>query len=197
MGEPEIITSPTTKYKRQRPAPATLDENPSESDSTTTFSNAQCLPPPHVASICAPDHRAEVPDSNELAVEDNRCTFWPICKKINEVCGGKTKELCLVYGLNGTMQMPSVEELDYRQYRLKIWDNKSLESRCAWAPCCEKLAVECGGIQRKKCSTYGENGKKDPPTNAELQTRRRQLRAQQEADRRKKKVTDHHSSNDT
>eukprot|EP00978_Attheya_sp_CCMP212_P019312 scaffold53965_cov43-Attheya_sp.AAC.1 len=82
--------------------------------------------------------------------------------------------------------------------RLEIWDNKALESRCAWAPCCEKLAMEwCGGIQRKKCSTYGENRMKDPPTNTEFQTRRRQLRAQQEADRRKKKVTDRRSSNDT
>eukprot|EP00978_Attheya_sp_CCMP212_P002822 scaffold5803_cov40-Attheya_sp.AAC.1 len=93
--------------------------------------------------------------------------------------------------------MPSVEELDY-QYRLEIWDNKSLENRCAsWAPCCEKLAMECDGIQRKKCSTYGENGMKDPLTNVEFQTGMRQLRVQQEADRRKKKVTDHRSSNDT
>ena len=107
------------------------------------------------------------------------------------------KELCLVYGrLNGTMQMSSMEELEY-QYRRKTWDKKALESRCAWAPHCEKLAVECGVIWRKKCSSYGENGTKDPPTNEEFQTRRRELRAQQEADRRKKKVTDRRSSNDT
>eukprot|EP00978_Attheya_sp_CCMP212_P044112 scaffold300825_cov31-Attheya_sp.AAC.1 len=81
--------------------------------------------------------------------------------------------------------MPSVEELDY-QYQLEIWDNKSLESRCAWAPCCEKLSMECGGFQRKKCSTYGENRIKELPTNAEFQTRRRQLREQQEADKRKR-----------
>eukprot|EP00978_Attheya_sp_CCMP212_P002291 scaffold4710_cov49-Attheya_sp.AAC.1 len=75
--------------------------------------NAQCLPPPHVARICAPDQRTEVPNSNGLAVEGNRCKCLPICKKINGVCGGKTKERCLVYGLNSTMQMPYMEELEY------------------------------------------------------------------------------------
>jgi hypothetical protein len=59
------------------------------------------------------------------SVEGSKCKFWPICKKSNEVCGGKTKELCLVYGQNGTrMQMPSVEKLEY-QYQLETWwDNK-------------------------------------------------------------------------
>jgi hypothetical protein len=102
---------PTQNTRGQRPAPSTLAESPSESDSTTTFVDVQCLPPSHVVTISAPDQRAEVPDSNELAVEGNRCRFRPICKKSNEVCGGKTKELCLVYGLNGTMQMPFMEEL--------------------------------------------------------------------------------------
>jgi hypothetical protein len=69
--------------------------------------------------------------------------------------------------------MPSMEE----QYRLETWDSKkALESSCAWAPCCKKLAVECGGIWRKKYYTYGENGTKDLPTNEEFQTWRRELR---------------------
>jgi len=49
--------------------------------------------------------------SNQLI----RCSWWPVCTKYRHECGGVQKNLCDVYGDNGTQEAPPMEELKRRR----------------------------------------------------------------------------------
>ena len=93
-------------------------------------------------------------------------------------CGGYEKTKCTVYGVNGTKQPPSMEELN-RAIRQYGWSEFSMKKDCAWFPFCTSKAWYCGGLRKQDCSNYGDKGSKHPPSEDML------CKAKRESNRRR------------
>ena len=72
-------------------------------------------------------------------------------------CGGVQKFRCKVYGNNGEITPPSLDEFSY-QLRMSTWNEKQRNRNCGWYPFCTSKMVVCGGSWRQNCSKYGKNG---------------------------------------
>lgn len=155
---------------------------------TTTNNNDELtqLPPVFTQPLSAPGQTQHIPLSTSTASTQLRCPYWPACNDLN-ICSSVTKDLCCVFGVNGTKTAPTPQQLKI-MIQQHTFVGRSRTQSCFWHPFCG-LAIDCGGITRDKCSIFGKNGPRydQRPNLEELAKKKREAKTQKQKDRRKTK----------
>ena len=174
-----LLPPPENPSKRKRARNSSTNQIREEA---TNGDGPQPMQRIFIQPLTAPGQTQSIPLTSAAA--SNRCVFWPICMKNVGECGGNTLQSCNVYGTNGTKATPTKTELE-SAIRQHSYVGRGRTRNCYWYPFCGK-AIECGGMDKLRCSKYGAGGTNvnERPSDEELRTRKRQIKTQKQKERR-------------